>query len=193
GISSPSDIWLADVDFRRAPAGCTPPPPEHGCEAPPLPAATTTFDVTGAHLLTLAPVIWPAQTLTFRADVQVHGATVDLSLQPLNAVTKAPVGTPWTATGVALSADGKFTADFGTQHVPPRSYPLLNDPFLAVHEFVVTGATTSSDGFCGSIGGYAQVVGSSPSDRIRLEGSTFGAVRITGDVLPTPVSSCGLP
>ena len=25
GISSPSDIWLADVDFRRAPGGCTPP------------------------------------------------------------------------------------------------------------------------------------------------------------------------
>ena len=92
GISSPSDIWLADVDFSRAPAGCVHPPPKRGCEPPPLPADTTAFDVTGAHLLTLAPVIWPAQTLSFRADAQVHGASLDLTLQPLDDVSKAPDG-----------------------------------------------------------------------------------------------------
>src|SRR5262249_56207959 len=48
GISSPSDIWLADVDFRGAPTDCTPPPPEHGCVPPPLPSGTQAFDVTGA-------------------------------------------------------------------------------------------------------------------------------------------------
>jgi hypothetical protein len=62
-----------------------------------------------------------------------------------------------------------------------------------VNEFVLTGATTSTDAFCGSIGGYAQVYGTSPSDRIRLEGSTFGAVRIDGDPLPAPVGACALP
>ena len=92
GISSPSDIWLADVDFRRAPAGCVHPPPEHGCEPPPLPAGTAAFDVTGSHLLTLAPVIWPAQTLSFRADAQVHGTSLDLTLQPLDGVSKRARG-----------------------------------------------------------------------------------------------------
>ena len=100
------------------------------------------------------------------------------------------MGAPWTVTDVAISADGRFTADFGTQPVPVEAYPLLGDPFLTVNEFVLTGATISSDGFCGSVSGYAQVFGAEPSDRIRLEGSTFGAVRITGDTLPSPVSAC---
>jgi hypothetical protein len=112
--------------------------------------------VTGSHLLTLAPVIWPARILSFRADVQVHGETIDLALQPLDGVSKAPVGTPWTVTGVTVSADGRFAASFGTQAVPVQAYPLLNDPLLTVNDFVLTGATTSGDGFCGSIGGYAR-------------------------------------
>jgi len=190
GISSPSDIWLADVDFRRAPAGCVHPAPEHGCEPPPLPTGGTAFDVTGSHLLTLAPVIWPAQTLAFRADAQVHGTSLDLALQPLDGTSKAPVGAPWIVTDVAIGADGSFTADFGTQHVPAEAYPLLDDPLLTVHEFALSGVTTSPDGFCGTVGGYGQVYGIQPSDRIRLEGSTFGAARITGDTLPSPVAAC---
>ena len=51
----------------------------------------------------------------------------------------------------------------------------------------------ASDAFCGSVAGYAQVFGTEPSDRIRLEGSTFGAVRITGNPLPTPVTARPLP
>ncbi len=193
GISSPSDIWLADVDFRRAPRGCTQPPPEHGCEPPALPADAGAFDVTGSHLLTVAPVIWPAQILSFRADVHLHGTSLDLTLQPLDGVSNLPVGAPWTATEVAFSADGRFTAAFGTQPVPVEAYPLLGDPLLTVNEFVLSGATISRDGFCGSVGGYGQVFGTQPSDRIRLEGSTFGAVRIGGDALPTPVTTCPRP
>jgi hypothetical protein len=190
GISSPSDIWLADVDFRRAPRRCTPPPTERGCEPPPLPTDTAAFDVTGTHLLTLAPVIWPAQTLSFRAEAQVHGPSLDLALQPLDGVSAVPVGAPWIATGVAIAPDGRFTAAFGTQRVPPEAYPLLDDPLLTVNDFVLRGATTSRDGFCGSVGGYGQVFGTEPSDRIRLEGSTFGAVRLTGDGLPAPLAAC---
>jgi hypothetical protein len=193
GISSPSDIWLADVDFTRAPAGCIHPPPKQSCEPPPLPPDTTAFDVTGAHLLTLAPVIWPAQILSFRADAQVHGTSLDLSLQPLDGVSKQPVGAPWSAIDVPISADGRFTADFGTRAVPLQAYPLLGDPLLTVNDFVLTGVTTSSDSFCGFVGGYAQVFGTQPSDRTRLEGSTFGAMRITGDALPSPVTACPRP
>ena len=190
GISSPSDIWLADVDFKRAPKACTPPPAEHGCPQPPLPSGTTSFDVTGSHLLTLAPVIWPAKTLSFRADVVVHGASLDLTLQPLDDLAKVPVGTPWTVTNVALSPTGEFAADFGTQAVPAEAYRLLNDPALTVQELVLHGVTTSSEGFCGSIAGFGQTFGTNPSDRIRLEGSTFGAARIVNDALPAPIGAC---
>jgi hypothetical protein len=100
------------------------------------------------------------------------------------------VGASWTATNVVIAGDGRFAAAFGTEPVPQEAYPLLADPFLSVSDFVLNGAMTSSDGFCGSIAGYAQVYGSEPSDRIRLEGSTFGAVRIVGDVLPEAVASC---
>ena len=135
-------------------------------------------------------MIWPAQVLSFRADARVAGTRLDLSLQPLDGVSRAPVGAPWTATNVSISPDGRFTAAFGTQPVPVEAYPLLGDPLLTVNEFVLTGATISNDGFCGSVSGYGQVFGAEPSDRIRLEGSTFGAVRITDDTLPSPVSAC---
>ena len=190
GISSPSDIWLAEVDFRRTPTVCTPPPAERLCEAPPLPADTAVFDVGGSHLLTLRPVIWPDMVLSFRAEAVFHDTSLDLTLQPLDDTSKLPVGASWTATGIALYADGRFTADFGSQTVPLAAYRFLDDPLLTVHEFVLAGATTSGDGFCGSVSGYAQVYGVDPSDRIRLEGSTFGAVRITGGALPAPVGGC---
>jgi hypothetical protein len=190
GQFTPSDIWLADVDFTQAPAACVPPAPKHACEPPPLPAATTAFDVTGTHLLTLAPVIWPAQPIFFGAAATGHGATLDLSLRVLDGVSMAPVTAPWILTGIPLGADGGFTANFGTRFVPPQAYPVLNDPFLTVNEFVLTGKTTSPDSFCGNVSGYAQVTGMHVSDRIRLEGSTFGATRVVGDALPAPVSAC---
>jgi hypothetical protein len=103
------------------------------------------------------------------------------------------VGDPWTVADVPISSDGLFTADLGTQPVPVEAFPILNDPFLTLVELALTGATTSADGFCGYITGYAQVFAIAPSDRVRVEGSTVGAVRITGDTLPLPVASCPAP
>jgi len=191
GQFEPSDIWVANVDFTQAPAACVHPQPDPVCEPPPLPAGTQVFDVSGQHLLTLAPVIWPSEAVYFRADVTVHGASLDVTLQPLDAVSKLPVGAPWPVTGVPIGADGSFAADFGMQSIPPESYPLLDDPFLTVNEFTLTGKTTSADGFCGYASGYTQVLpGGRVSDRVRLEGSTFGATRISGATLPEPVSGC---
>ena len=191
GQSSPSDIWLANVDFNQVPATCVHPQPDRSCMPPPLPASTAVFDVSGEHLFTLAPVVWPAQTVFFIANVSMHGMTsLDLVLQPLDAVTKVPVGAPWSAPNVPIAADGSFTAAIGMQYVPAEAYPLLNDPFLTVNELMVIGKATSKDTFCGIVRGYAQVLGVRVSDRVRLEGSTFGATRITSAALPTPVSSC---
>ena len=194
GIYSPSDIWVANVDFTQAPADCAAPEPYHLCPAPPLPAGTEVFDVSGMHLLTLAPVIWPSQQVFFRAAVSVHGNALDLTLQPLDQMTMAAVGTPWMVTGVPIAADGSFAATFPAEPLAQNAFPILGDPFLTVEEFTLTGKTTSADSFCGVVTGYAQVLGPlfgmSPSDRTRLEGSTFGATLITGEALPTPVSGC---
>src|SRR5207249_9350053 len=129
GEFTTSDIWLANVDFAQAPAACAHPQPERLCPPRALPAGTTVFDVSGAHLLVLAPVIWPSQAVSFRADVVVHGMSLDLTLQPLDGVTMAAVGPSWSLTDVPIAADGSFSADFGTHAVPPEAYPLLSDPF----------------------------------------------------------------
>lgn len=185
----PSDIWLAAVDFRNAPDACVHSQPKRPCEPPPLPSGTQVFGVTGHYLVTLAPVIWPTEAVFFTADVAVHGSTLDVTLQPLDGITKEPVGPEWMATTVAVATDGRFAADFGTQPLPAAAYPLLDDPQLMLGDFTLTFKTTSPDTFCGNIDGYAQVLPGT-SNRIQLSGTTFGAVRITGDTLPAPVSSC---
>jgi hypothetical protein len=190
GISTPSDIWLAEVDFSRAPSVCTPPVPERPCEPAPLPSGGTLFDISGEYLLTLAPVIWPDVPVFFAASVAVQGPSLNVQLQPLDAATLAPIGAAWTPTSGALASDGRFTLELGRQPVPPEAYPLLNDPFLTLNDLVLTGQTTGPDSFCGNVLGYGQVFGVSPADRVRLEGTTYGAARITGATLPAPINSC---
>jgi hypothetical protein len=191
GQFSPSDIWLATVDFSQAPAACVHPQPKRACPLAALPPSSGAFDVTGQYLLTIGPVIWPAQALYFTATVAVHGSSLDFTLQPLDGTTYAPVGDAWNVPDVSLEVDGSFTVSFGERPLPAAAYPLFDDPFLTLGDFTLIGKTTSKDAFCGSVSGYAQVLlPPRVSDRLRLEGSTFGATRITGDTLPAPVSSC---
>jgi hypothetical protein len=191
GTYSPSDIWLADVDLSAAPATCTHPQPKVSCQPPPLPTAPGNLDFSGHYLLALGPVIWPSELVLFDAAVTVNGKTLDLTLQPLDQKTRAPAGQAWSVQGVPLAADGTFTAAFGVQNLPEESYPRLADPLLTVHDFTLTGKSTSGDAFCGDVNGYTQVFGTSVADQIRLEGSTFGAVRTNGDAYPDPVNACG--
>jgi hypothetical protein len=184
GTFTPSDIWLADLDFSAAPADeCHLPPEKVACEAPALPAGDATAATSGVYRLTVAPVIYPAQVLTFDVSVTAAGSAIDLSMQPLDASTLEPLGEPWVLTGVPIGADGGLEASFDTVSVPETAFPLLADPFLTLHELVFHGVFVSSDVFCGNLTGYAQVFGSSASDRIDLEGSTFGAVASGSDVL----------
>lgn len=191
GTYSPSDIWLADMNLAAAPSDCKAPPPKMACPLPHLPAGQASW-MSGSFLLTVAPVIYPVQTISFQATVALRGTSLDLTLQPLDAMTKMAVGVPWKVTGVALASDATFSANFGTQSMPPEAFALLSDPFLKFNDFVMTGKATSADAFCGYVTGHAQIVGMSPSDRIDLAGSSFGAARTTGS-LPEPVSRCPAP
>jgi hypothetical protein len=191
GQFSPSDIWLADVHFDRAPGGCVAPVKADACEAPALPSASEVFDVSGSHLLSVSPVIWPSRLLSFRADVSMSSSTMALSLQPLDIDTRQPVGDPWELDDVPIEADGSFTADFGKRDLPSRAYPIVDaDVAFPLESFVLSGKTLSTDEFCGAVGGYAQFLTQSPADRINLVGSSFGAVRIDGDTLPPSVAAC---
>ena len=192
GQFSPSDIWLADVDFSKAPGGCLAPEPKRPCQPPPLPPGTQVFDVTGQYLLTLAPVIWPAQPLFFSANVTLKGLWLDLVLQPLEPTRKEPVGPSWPLRYVRIEADGSFNADFGTRSLPAETYPVLDSPIpLTLKGFTLTGKTTSGDSFCGIVDGYVQLLPiPTPPDKVFLAGSTFGAVRMTEGPQPEPVGSC---
>lgn len=191
GTYNPSDIWLADVDLSAAPTTCTHPRAKASCPPPPLPTAPGNTDFGGHYLLALGPVIWPSELVLFDATVTVNGATLDLTLQPLDQMTRAPAGQAWVVHGVPLAADGTFTATFDVESLPAEAFPRLADPLATVHDFTLTGKSTSADSFCGDVSGYTQVFGTSVADQIRLEGSTFGAVRIDGDAHPEPVNACG--
>jgi hypothetical protein len=201
GQFSPSDIWLADVDFSRAPQECVSPEPEVQCPPATLPAGTNVFDVSGHHLLAMSPVIWPSQPVFFTADLVVNGSTLDFTLQPLERAayveteSAVPVGDSWTVRNVRIESDGSFVVNFRSRSLPAAAYPVIDETIpLSLKDFVLTGKTTSADSFCGGIEGYVQIL---PlpfdlfrSDVILLYGSEFGATRVTGPDLPDPVSSC---
>ncbi len=201
GQFEPSDIWLADVHFSRAPRECVTPVKAGPCPPAELPAGTEVFDASGPYLMTVSPVIWPANELSFRADLAVHDTTVDLTLQPLDIDNEEPVGdpmdedelsrVPWVLTDLPIEDDGSFVADFGKRNLPWRAYPIVDvDTPFPLESFVVTAKTVSDDVFCGGVTGHAQFLTQYPADRINLDGSTFGAVRIEGETLPEAQSAC---
>jgi len=108
----------------------------------------------------------------------------------LNQETREPVGEPWRASGTSLAEDGTFSAKFDAEALPEEAFPRLADPLLTLHDFTLTGKSLSANRLCGSVSGYSQVFGTRVSDRIRLEGSTFGAIRSDDGSHPAPVSSC---
>jgi len=191
GIYSPADIWLANLDLSKAsPTACHAPPVKTECPAGPLVTGTKPNAVSGEYLLTVAPVIYPSQTLTFQTKVTAHDKAIDVSLQPLDAMTLMPVGTSWDAANIPLYDDGSFSIAFDQVPVPSGTFPLLADPFLALHDLRLDGVASAKGKLCGVLGGYAQVLGISAADRIDLTGTTFGAALISGGALPTPVTAC---
>src|SRR5262245_53691131 len=70
-------------------------------------------DITGQFLLTLSVVVSPDQPILFLVDTtltkQDDGtARLDTSMQPLNVLTKMPVGMPLVQTGTVVMNDGTF-------------------------------------------------------------------------------------
>ncbi|MFO0611778.1 MAG: sialidase family protein [Polyangiaceae bacterium] len=190
GTFTPADIWLADVDLAEAPTACHAPPAKRVCGTAPLPGGQSGEEAGGDYLMSLAPVIYPSETLLFRTHLTFHDDSVDVKMQPLDKVTGADVGDAWEATGATIDAAGRFTATFALQYLPLEAFPLLEDPFLSLNDVELSGVVASDELFCGVVTGFAQVYGTSPSDRIDLAGTTFGAPRIHAGKTPEPVLAC---
>jgi hypothetical protein len=181
GQFMPSDIWLADIDYRAFDAGaCRPPAPDPQCEPRPLPESSERADASGQHLLTVAPVIWPEVGVFFAADVTVQDGTLSLALQPLDQQAfiggdVVPVGEP-IVSSATVDVFGRFSAAVDLAILPAQAFPIAGAD-LPLVGFTLTGVTLSPDSLCGQISGRVQF-GPGPNDYISLDASTFGSARV---------------
>lgn len=144
-------------------------------------------DISGEFLLAIDPVPIAAGTLfqyIATAELgQVDGtATLSLSLQPLNASTREPVGMPLVSGSVAVSATGNFSAPIQGQ-IDGAANPITGEALT--FDAWLDGEIRSVDSFCGDVtGALTAPIG------LSLDGSTFGTIRITpgttGAGLPQP-------
>lgn len=115
---------------------------------------------------------------------------VNLSLQPLNKDTLAPVGTPAVFSNVDVNLEtGEFTASLpGMLTIPAEANTLLPAPIVA-EDVVIHGRLTSVDGYCGTLEGH--VISPLELD-LKQAMTTFGAVRTTSasPPFPAPATKC---
>lgn len=191
GQFSPADIWLATLDLDKAPSTeCHPPPKKVACEEKPVPTGDLANATKGTYLLTVAPIIYPEKTLSFQADVSLHDKTLTLALQPLDAATLMPAGSAFEPVSADVDDNGQFTVTYGSEFPPEAAFPAFADPFLELKHIEFHGSLRTKGTICGDLKGTAQVLGTSPADRIDLQGSTFGAALVTNGKLPAAVSAC---
>lgn len=142
-------------------------------------------DVSGEFFLVVHPAGLPEDVvLYFRATMTFTSVTentglIDMQAQPLNFMDRSAVGDAFLANEREVGNDAAFTAPFvGT--LPAEANPVTQVPAPVNAEMQ---AILRTENFmCGTLSGQA---GSLP-----LNGTTWGAVRITGDELPAPAYSC---
>jgi len=103
---------------------------------------------------------------------------LDLVAMPLTVEDRMPIGVPFTASAVPVDACGKFEAPFEGM-ISGKANPITGMDQTVIAK--VHGNIRSADLVCGMLSG---------SVPIDLSATTFGAVRWTGDALPTAVVRC---
>ncbi len=155
-------------------------------------------DISGEFYLQLDPSgIAPGALLEFIAttvlDKTVDPAVLALTLQPLcvqagQCTVKQPVGDPFTVMNIEVNQQCQFVTDIVGIPVPGGANAITGADLVG--NLLMTGSIIDPDLFCGAIDGEA-VVGSTV---VPVNGSTFGAVRITpgtlGDSLPEGEFRC---
>ncbi len=136
--------------------------------------------IDGSFLLTFLPAVSADTVIRYRVTYALDpvAATVGYSAIALRVDNGEPIGEPITASAT-IDDDGRFTAPFdGT--LPAEANPFTGA--AAIVDAVKLGRVVDADLLCGTMTGGA---GGLP-----LDGTTWGAVRITGGTLPAPVLAC---
>jgi hypothetical protein len=117
----------------------------------------------GAYVLAVSLVLEPHMPLLFDAAIEVSGAQLSMTLQPLDAMDRmTPVGDPQGAGPVPLGASGLYEASFLGWAIPGEANPISGQPI------VVDALLEASEPDCGAVSGQL----TSPF-RFDLQGSTF--------------------
>jgi hypothetical protein len=147
---------------------------------------TSLPDVSGRWLISVWPINIPDdKIIQFDTTLDLVGVTentgkLDISAHPLSVAEREPVGNPFEADDEAVGSDASFDAPFeGT--LPGAANPISGSN--ASVDAVLIGELRSADFLCGTLTGTAGT--------LTLDGSHWGAVRITDDTLPDPVFTCG--
>lgn len=142
-------------------------------------------DVNGDWLIAVLPANLPEdRIIQFRATftmtpVTANTATMDVSAQPLTVADHTPVGDAFTAANQEVATDATFHAPF-TGTLPGAANPVSGTD--AVVNAVLQAQIKTDQFLCGSLSGVA--------GPLPLDGTTWAAVRITGDTLPSPIFRC---
>jgi hypothetical protein len=147
------------------------------------PIVSTLPDVTGQWFAVAHPPVdgkffYLEVTYGFTA-VTTNTAKLEFSAQPLDYTTMAPVGDPFVAHMVPV--DMNANADIPMNGLLPAAANDISGTEVTVAA-TVHATLVSTDFICGTLTGQA-----GPLD---LTGTTFGAQRITGSTLPSPISAC---
>lgn len=142
-------------------------------------------DIDGEWLMAVHPEGLPEDpVILFRTTfdmtlVTENTAKLDMIAQPLAAADQTPVGDPLTTTGRDIGTDAHFTAPLMGEVAGPANPVTQTAVFVNAN---LAAEIRSADFVCGTATGNA---GSLP-----LDGTTWAAVRITGDELPQYVYRC---
>jgi hypothetical protein len=185
GCPKPGDTFNSFVERTEGIDG--------GMAQPDLPPSMI-FDISGTFLLAVSTFLAPNRPIqalltTVLTQNEDGTATLDITIQPLSAMGREPVGKSTTVSGVAVAADGSFEIPLSMQPFPGASNPITGSDLLV--DIVLRGTIRSEDRFCGDITGMVL-------EPLMLElddtGSVWGAIRVekgqTGDALPKPDYSC---
>lgn len=140
--------------------------------------------VDGEWFLAVRPNLPEDRIIRFRATIDITAVTantglIDVTAQPLSVADATAVGEAFVALEQEVQSDASFDAPFvGT--LPGAANPVSGTN--ADIDAVLVAQLRNDDFMCGELTGMA--------GPLPLAGTTWAAVRITGETLPTPVFRC---
>jgi hypothetical protein len=111
--------------------------------------------------------------------VTTNTGLVDISAQPLSVADRTAVGEAFVATETEVASDASFDAPF-IGVLPGAANPVSGSD--ANVNAVLVAQIRSDQFLCGELTGMA--------GPLPLQGTTWAAVRITGETLPAPIFRC---